>query len=504
MANKALLSREHFSSPSAKYSLMPFRFDRRPNGEYLLVNEVGEYCILSPTDFNTFVEHRLLPEAKIYTKLKAQHFLTDSNSSALFDVLSSKYRTKKSFLDGFAKLHIFVTTLRCNQSCQYCQVTRQGELATSYDMTAEIMRKSVDLMLANPSPNVTMEFQGGESLLNFDLVKEGILYAKDQNEHICKCIDFVICTNLSILVDHHLEFFKEHNVQISTSLDGPDFIHDKNRPMNRGGSHATVTKNIRRAQEALGKQAVSCLMTTTKASLNFPREIIDEYLRLDVSSIFARDLNPYGYAVKTQSVVGYSTAEFLGFYKEMLDYIIEVNRQGRTFPEAFATMVLSKILTPWPIGFVDLQSPSGAGLGVVVYNYDGDIYASDESRMLAEMGQHAFRIGNVLEDSYSDIFFGETMQTIASAACNEALPGCSDCAYQSYCGADPVRNFSTQGDIIGHRPTSSYCEKNMGMIKHVFDIYLNADADLERILWAWINRDDVNRMHLPKPEWLSQ
>ena len=187
----------------------------------------------------------------------------------------------------------------------------------------------------------------------------------------------------------------------------------------------------------------------------------------------------------------------------MLAYIIDINRRGTTFPEAFTTMVLTKILTPWPIGFVDLQSPSGAGLGVVVYNYDGDVYASDESRMLAEMGQHVFRMGNVLEDSYANIFFGETMQMIASAACNESLPGCSDCAYQPYCGADPVRHYSTQGDIFGHRPTSGYCQKNMGVIKHVFDLLLNGDADLERIFWAWINREDVNRMRLPEPEWLS-
>lgn len=142
-------------------------------------------------------------------------------------------------------------------------------------------------------------------------------------------------------------------------------------------------------------------------------------------------------------------------------------------------------------------------MGVVLYNYDGDVYASDESRMLAEMGQQTFRMGKVLEDSYTDIFFGETMQTIASAACNEALAGCSDCAYQPYCGADPVRHYSTQGDIFGHRPTSGHCGKNMRVIKHVIDRMIGADEDLERIFWAWINHEDVNRMRLPEPAWLS-
>jgi uncharacterized protein len=501
MANTVFHEREHYRPASSAYSLLPFRFDRRGNGDYLLVNEVGEYVVLAPGSFRDFAGHRLLPGYPGYAELKAKHFLTDDTSSALFDVLASKYRTKKSFLDGFTKLHIFVTTLRCNQSCPYCQVSRQGESAGAYDMTEEMLHRSVDLMLTSPAPSVTMELQGGEPLLNFDLLKEAVRYAKERNATVGKDVQYVVCTNLSVLEDRHLDYLKDQDILVSTSLDGPDYLHDKNRPMGKGGSHATVTRNIRRAQEALGKHAVSALMTTTKESLKYPREIVDEYLRMDMGSIFVRDLNPFGFAVKARSAIGYSTESFLHFYRDVLAYVIDINRKGRTFSEALTTMVLTKILTPWPIGFVDLQSPAGAGLGVVVYNYDGDVYASDESRMLAEMGEHGFRMGTVLEDSYTDIFFGETMQTIASAACNESLAGCSDCAYQPYCGADPVRNFSTQGDIFGHRPTSSYCKKNMGVIKHVFDLLLNADADLERIFWAWIDREDVNRMRLPEPEW---
>ena len=504
MANTTFLSKEHFASSAAhSYSFLPFRFDRRENGDCLLVNEVGEFVVLQPTDFNLFVEKSLSADKSVYVELKAKHFLTDSNSSALFDTLAAKYRTKKSFLDGFTKLHIFVLTLRCNQSCPYCQVTRQDASAGSFDMTEDLLHKSVDLMLAGPAPTVTMEFQGGEPLLNFDMLVEGVRYSKERNMVVGKSIDYVVCTNLSLLEDRHLSFFKEHNVNISSSLDGPEYLHDKNRPMCKGGSHATVTRNIRRVQEAMGLGAVSCLMTTSKESLKYPREIVDEYLRMDLGSLFVRDLNPYGFAVKARAAVGYNMPEFLAFYKAALAYIIELNRGGRSFPESFTTMVLKKILTPWPIGFVDMQSPSGAGVSVVLYNYDGDVYASDESRMLAEMGQTTFRLGSVLENTFAEIFLGETMQMIASASCNEALAGCSDCAYQPYCGADPVRHYSTQGDVFGHRPSSGFCAKNKGVIKHVFDQLLNADADLERIFWAWINREDVNLMRLPEPAWLS-
>lgn len=503
LANTVFYPREHYAAANSKYSLLPFRFDRRDNEHYLVVNEIGEFAVLPEPVFRDFVNHRLPSTHAAYTELKAKHFLSDQSSSALFDALAAKYRTKKSFLDGFTKLHIFVTTLRCNQSCPYCQVSRQGETAGAYDMTPAMLHRSVDLMLANPAMSVTMEFQGGEALLGFELLKEAVLYSKARNATVGKHIDYVACTNLSMLKDEHLEFFKVHDVLVSTSLDGPAYLHDKNRPMGKGGSHAVVTQNIRRAQEALGKDAVSCLMTTTRESLKYPREIVDEYLRLDLGSIFVRDLNPYGFALKTASALGYSTGDFLRFYKEVLTYVIDINRAGRTFSEAYASMIVTKMLTPWPIGYVDLRSPSGAGMGVVVYNYDGDVYASDESRMIAETGQHIFRLGNVLEDSYDDIFLGETMQMLAAASCNESLPGCSDCAYQPYCGADPVRNYSTQGDIFGHRPTSGFCQRNMGLIKHIFDLVLTGDAELERILWAWVNREDVNRMRLPEPTWLS-
>ncbi|MFX4914397.1 His-Xaa-Ser system radical SAM maturase HxsB, partial [Acinetobacter baumannii] len=68
-----------------------------------------------------------------------------------------------------------------------------------------------------------------------------------------------------------------------------------------------------------------------------------------------------------------------------------------------------KMLTPFQPGYVDLLSPAGAGVAAVVYNYDGDVYASDESRMLAEMGDKSFCIGNVHSNTYEEIFSNDTL-----------------------------------------------------------------------------------------------
>ena len=142
---------------------------------------------------------------------------------------------------------------------------------------------------------------------------------------------------------------------------------------------------------------------------------------------------------------------------------------------------------------MDLQSPAGAGIGVAVYNYDGDVYASDESRMLAEMGDKQFRLGNVHTDSYEKIFGSELLRAIVASSCVESVPGCADCAFQSFCGADPVFNYATQGDMVGHRPTNDFHKKHFPLIKHLLSLY-ESDVTIRKIFWAWVRNVHVNQL----------
>jgi uncharacterized protein len=163
-----------------------------------------------------------------------------------------------------------------------------------------------------------------------------------------------------------------------------------------------------------------------------------------------------------------------------------MNRAGTFFTESYARLLLCKMLTPYPTGYVDLQSPAGAGISVAVYNYDGDVYATDEARMLAEMGDTTFRLGNVHTSTYEALFGGELIRSLVAASCVEALPGCAECAFNMYCGCDPVENHATQGTIWGHRPTSDFCERNMELIKHLFRLYEGDDPFARRLCWSWI------------------
>ena len=130
-------------------------------------------------------------------------------------------------------------------------------------MDIKTARKAVEMMFHSPSQDITVEFQGGEPLLNIPALKEIVQYATELNAKYCKNLSFVACTNLSKIDDDLLDFFARFKVSISTSLDGPEFLHDLNRARSKkAASHAVLEKNIARAREALGFEAVSALMAT--------------------------------------------------------------------------------------------------------------------------------------------------------------------------------------------------------------------------------------------------
>jgi uncharacterized protein len=473
----------HYLSDQAGYKLLPFRF-MRIDGEVLIVNEIGEFLFLDPVTFRRFVRHELTFSDLSYRDLKSKHILADQDLPTPLALLATKYRSKKSFLSGFTKLHLIVVTLRCDHSCKYCQVSRVTADPAQYDMSIATADRVLDLVFRSPSPSIKIEFQGGESLLNFEVIRYFVEKGKKRAEAGGKEIAWVVATNLAPLTDEILSFCLEHRIALSTSLDGPAFIHNANRPRPGNDSYDLTIRNLKWARTVLGEDQVSALMTATQLSLQHPRAIVDEYVERGFQGIVLRPISPFGFAVRATGLA-YQTTQFLQFYQEALDYIIELNRRGVRIVEGFAQILLTKMLTPFATGYVDLQSPAGLGISVVAYNYDGDVYASDEGRMLAATGDSTFRLGSVHENAYEALFGSTSLQTLIEATCAESLPGCVDCAYLPYCGTDPVFNYQTQGDVIGHRPSSSFCAKNMGIITHLFRLLRGGDAFTQKLLLSW-------------------
>ena len=473
---------EFYKKPVKKYHLLPFRFINLSEDQTLLTNLVGEYYLTDKSTLEDLVNHELDRDNSSYSNLRSRHFFYDEQTSIAKDLLTIKYRTRHSKLSEFTSLHMFVVSLRCEHSCPYCQVSRQSDDKKKYDMSKEIASKSIDLALRSPSKNIKIEFQGGESLLNFDLIQYIVEEAKLRNAD--KNLGFVIATNLAVVTREILDYCLMHDIHISTSLDGHKDLHNKNRPRPGKNSYEKTVEGIKLAREILGFDKVSALMTTTEASLQVPEKIIDEYLLQKFSGIFLRPLSPYGFAIKTKKFNEYNAARWFEFYKQGLEYIIKLNKEGVNFREFYTSTILKKIFTFNDPGYVDLTSPAGIGIAAVVYNYDGNVFASDESRMLAEMGEDKFKLGNVLNDSYKDIFLSEALLDPLEESFALSVPMCNDCAFENYCGSDPVYHFATTKDFIGRKPESDFCYRNMNVFKYIFN-RMNSDKYVEKLFMSW-------------------
>lgn len=478
---------ESYATEDSSYELLPFKFDRFNDESYIITNIVGEYLLIDHEDLEALVHRKLDVTSRLYSQLRSKHFIRLPKEKSPIEFLALKLRTKLSRLSQFTNLHIFVVTLRCDHSCPYCQVSRQSEDKSSFDMTRDMADKSLDFVFRSPSPAIKIEFQGGEPLLNFELIKYIVDSAESRNRVAGRDLAFVIATTLSLINDEILDFCKLHKIQISTSLDGPEALHNSNRPRPSKDSHQRFVAGLEKARDRLGYDQISALMTTTELSLDKVKEIIDEYLRLGFKGVFLRPLSPYGFAIKTKRFMAYNTERWLQFYKSGLDYIIELNRNGVEFSEYYSSLILKKILTAQEPGYVDLMSPAGIGIAAIVFNYDGKVYASDESRMLAEMGDRTFELGNILSDSYEDIILSDKLLDALEESFTLSAPMCSECAFEPYCGSEPVYHHAIHKDFLGRKPESEFCKKNMSIFKHLITL-MESNSDTKKLFLGWANR----------------
>jgi His-Xaa-Ser system radical SAM maturase HxsB len=451
------------------------------DGRVLLSNDFGDYAVLDAIEYAAVgAGGGALPVAR-RQDLEARGLIDDR---PITELEAAVLRTRKAFLLDGPTLHIFVVTLRCDHSCQYCQVSRAAISAAGFDMSVADANAAVDRVFESPSTHVTIEFQGGEPGLRFDLVRHIVERSHALNLEHRKSLRFTMVSTLHHLGETELAFCAQHGIHLSTSIDGPPALHDRQRPIPTRDAWARTQAGLERARVALGMDGVVALPTVTRAALADPRGLVDHYRALGFRSIFLRPVSPYGFARRTAKAVGYSMAEFLAFYREALDYILELNRGGEDFEETYASILLRHIWTPFHSGYVDLRSPAGAGLGVLVYNYDGQVYPSDEARMAAETGDRRFALGPVTL-SLEQLLGAPAMQWLRRGAVAEELPGCSDCAFVPYCGADPVYHAATQGEPEGERSTSDFCRRQLGLFRLLFSRIASGDPETLRTFTAW-------------------
>lgn len=471
---------------------LPFFYFKKFNNEkYLLTNEVGEYFFLEPIDFQAYLNGKLKRGTKLYSELLEKGFIKNSK---YIEEISQKYIKKYAFLQKPTNLHIIVITLRCNHKCLYCHASAESEKNDYFDMTKEVAQKTIDLIFSAPSKDIIIEFQGGEPLINWDILKFAIGYSLQLAAQSDKKVKISVVSNFTLLTEDKLDFLQENGVNLCTSIDGSEKIHNANRIWFNGNSFQEVTKWFREIRKRVRKERQKgnynlnnpgALLTITRPALIKYKEIIDTYVSLGIKQIFLRPLNPIGYAKNAWSKIGYSTDEFVEFYKNAMEYILEINRKNYRLVEKFSSIKLRKILTNEDPNFLDDRSPCGGGVGQIAYNYNGDVFTCDEGRMIAQEGEDVFKIGNVFKHSWNDLMESFTTKSICSFSCNSGYAGLASHVYKPYIGICPAYNYSLTGQMHPNFYESDYFRRHEAILDYLFEKI--QDDKSKEIFLTWIN-----------------
>ena len=454
---------------------IPFYFKRIENG-VLLSNILRDFIILTEDEFDLFSSKKVNIDTELYKKLYAKNFIYDE---ARIDEYAATYLdTKASYFDS-TFLHIFVVTLSCNLSCLYCQAATSQQ---STNMSEEVARKAIDLALQSPSENLQIEFQGGEPLLNFPIIR--YIVEQFEKRNTTKKISFSVVTNTQCLTDEILEYLIQHKVSLCFSIDGAKEVHDYNRPSKNGKSNYESVVHWISVCKQKGVR-VGLLPTVTSKTIANPMAFMEQLYLMGARRFSIRELAPLGRCLQNWDLIGYSSEEFFDFYKKIISIINERWKNGQKIIESYTMMYMEQIYTKRPNRFTDFKSPCGAGIGQMAYNWDGTVYACDEGRMIANNGDYTFKIGTV-SDTYKKCITSDSLRSISCASCVEAHPVCHNCVFNPICGICPAYNYAITKNLIGMGHRSSRCK--------------NVQKICEYIIQQVENKTEIGKMFI---EWLT-
>lgn len=456
--------------------LTPFYFAEKGKS-VLLTNDTGHFCFLSQSEFRDFVQGKPGLETEKRQELEAKQFLYSDSAEGYFRRNEEAVRNAGGYLFEATNLFILAVTNVCNNRCVYCQANGGS---AAHHMSIATAEKALERIAESPAARITIEFQGGEPLINEEVIR--FILKEDREILKGKEVQFTLVSNLSRMTEELAGLLREHQVSVSTSLDGPAFLHDRNRPAADGSSTFAATM---KGCEILKRCGIlpGAIETTTAFSLPYADQIVETYAELGFNQLFLRPLTRLGAAAAAWDRIGYTPEQFLAFYRKALERILKYNREGKRITEYHAALFLSKILRGKAANYMELRSPCGAGLGQMAITANGNVYTCDEGRMMAEMGDEAFRLGNVYENGYSEWIESGTCKAVCSASLLDTLPGCCDCVYKPYCGVCPVVNYAINGSIT--RNCRERCKIYKGILDTLFEYIQQNDPETMDLFGEW-------------------
>jgi uncharacterized protein len=420
------------------WAILPYNVGKI-NSRYLVSNLFGAWDFLEEEEYKQLNRLNIKENSPLFNHLLGKGLILQEKN---FPQLITDFRNLNSHLFTDTSLHIVVVTTRCNLRCSYCQTNTQKP----EEMNFKVAQGVLNYLLGVRNPSVTLEFQGGEPLLNWKVVKFMIEFLRKAKTY--KDVRIALVTNGLLLDKTKIDFLVTNDVGISISLDGPAGVHNKNRLFAKGrGSYVKVKQAIKKLKMAYKqkgiKRPIDLLPTITKHSLSFSEEIVDEYVEAGADRIALRPINRIGLTQCTWERVGFLPEEFNDFWAKAMDYIIKLNKKGTKFKERSAEVILKKILKKEYPGYVDLISPCGAGRNVLTYMPNGDIYPCDEARM---SGSDIFNLGNVLHNKYEEVMKSANLFSVCQASLMDFWDYNSP--YLPWMGTCPVLNYIYQGNLV--------------------------------------------------------
>ena len=349
-----------------------------------------------------------------------------------FENMAGELKEKTAGVVKALCLHIAHT---CNLNCSYCFASQgkyHGERAV---MSFEVGKRALDFLVENSGSrrNLEVDFFGGEPLMNFQVVKDLVAYARSIEKEKGKNFRFTLTTNGILIDDDVIEFANRECSNVVLSLDGRKEIHDRCRVDYAGnGSWDRVVPKFQKLVKARGGKDYYMRGTFTHANpdfLNDIRQMLDlGFTELSMEPVVCAEGDPAALTEEDLPIVSEQ-------YEKLAELMLQRDREGRPF--TFYHYMID--LTGGPCIYKRI-SGCGSGTEYMAVTPWGDLYPCHQF-----VGEERFCLGNIWD--------GVTNTEVRSefASCNVyAHPECRDCWARLYCSGGCAANaYHATGSVTG-------------------------------------------------------
>ncbi len=330
----------------------------------------------------------------------------------------------------------------CNLRCDYC-FAATGDFGTGRKlMTFETGKKAIDFLLRESAgrKNLELDFFGGEPLMNFDVVKQIVEYAREEEKKVGKTIRFTITTNGMLLTEDKMDFINNEMSNVVLSIDGRKEVNDRMRKRVDGrGSYDRIIENFKKFVPMRGDKDYYVRGTYTKYNLDFSEDVIHLYEQgfeqISVEPVMAPPEMPY-------AITEEDLPKIFEEYERLSKRIREILDSGK-FINFFHFML---DLEAGPCAIKRLKG-CGCGNEYVAISPEGDIYPCHQF-----VGMEEYKMGNL-----DDGTFNKDMKKEFAGAHVYSKPECRKCWAKFFCsGGCNANNYIYCGDI--HKSHKLSCE----------------------------------------------